>query len=166
MTSLGEIGEQAGAYPTEHLVGCEDALILFAAGFLGRNDGYWIAEAGLTATCVDIDDVQLRRMRDLYPPGWRFVCGDVFVECNLSLEMFDVVSADPPSNLAARCLEELPLLLSCARRLAVIGCTQDACDSLGVSNLAEFEARDWRLVGVVWRSANFGGTYWLTLRRS
>jgi hypothetical protein len=143
-------------YPRHALVGCSDALVLFAAAFYGQQDAVWMAEAGLQATCVDIDDGKLREMMDAYPESWTYVNGDAF-EFSLRTERtWDVVSIDCPSNMFDRCAELLPLWCRIARRVIVLGSGE---------NTETYEPDGWEYADCVRRSSNYGGTYWRVFRR-
>lgn len=95
--SLEEIIEENynAPFPKYALSQCETALMLFCAGFYGRNDCVWVAEAGLTnVVCIDTDQEKLDVMRKLYPVKWSFVCTDVY---KVQLyEKYDLVVADIP----------------------------------------------------------------------
>lgn len=73
-------------FPRWLLRGCDSALMLFAAGFYGRNDCYWVAQAELMAECVDMDTEKLRAMAMLYPPTWGFFHGDAFAYAASAVE--------------------------------------------------------------------------------
>jgi len=143
---------EAGLYPRELLDGCADALVLFAAGFYGRQDAVWVADAGLTATCIDRDRGRLDAMADLYPDTWEFVCTDAFAYAERmdGRRVWDVVSLDPSTNLFTRCAALAPLWARLARRNLVIGCgRQEPPPPPG-----------WHRAGVTWRSDYRGGTWW------
>jgi hypothetical protein len=108
-------------YPTEVLEGCESALVLFAAAFLGRQDACWVEEAGLVATCVDSDDRRLQEMLRLYPEDWTFVRDDAFSFVTRTARMWDVVSVDCPSGAFERCAAHVTQWCQVARRAAIIG---------------------------------------------
>lgn len=147
----------ASKYPCEVLGGCEDALVLFAAGFYGAQDAIHIANAGLTATCVDIDPEKLAAMSDAYPEGWEYVTADVFEFATSALadRQWDVVSLDCPSQLFARCEELLPLWCLLARKAVVLGS--------GSGHLGVKAPLGWRWRESVWRSNYLDGVYWTVL---
>lgn len=124
-TTFEQIREErrGDLYPRHLLVGCQNALVLFAAGFYGANDAYWIAEAGLEAICVDIDAEKLAVMKELYPRNWRFVQNDYLGYLNTLPTQFryDVVSVDCPSSLIPHCATvDLPLLLAVTRKVLTV----------------------------------------------
>lgn len=124
MTTLAQVrrrGDKA-LYPTEALNGCEDALVLFAAGFLGEQDCVWIEQAGIRATCVDTDADLVAEMRRLYPASWRFVVADAYYYASETPRQWDLVSVDCPSGTAMeRCAALAPLWCKLARRAVVLG---------------------------------------------
>lgn len=144
-------------YPVELLADCGDALILFAAGFLGRQDGIWIADAGLPAVCVDLRLELLHEMAAIYPPEWQFVHGDVYDLLGLdALPTADLVSVDCPSGHFDRCADLLDQICALARRHVVIGCGVDT---------EIFPPAGWTLEPKRRRSSFAGGTFWAVLRR-
>lgn len=108
MTMMDVAANASRRFPRSVLHERQDALLLFGAGLLGANDGYWIAHAGMEGTVVDIDDDKLAEMSNLYPNDWAFVRSDVFeyVEENLASELatFDIVCVDPPMAEISRSL--------------------------------------------------------------
>jgi hypothetical protein len=122
---LDSIYVRAGAYPTDILADCERALVMFGAAFLGVNDAIYMAAAGLAdVTVVDIDAGKLDAMQRLYPRTWEFVLADAFDFLDGQLgagTRYDVVSADPFTDLMPRCRAELPSLCALARHSVVLG---------------------------------------------
>lgn len=117
-------------YPSELLVGCRSALILYAAGFLGANDGIHIHDAGIEdVTCVDTDPSMLGKMSGLYPPDWRYACGDAFGYLERATRTWDVISVDPPTNGSHWALLHTALCQSHATRAVIVGCTKEALDA-------------------------------------
>jgi hypothetical protein len=149
-------GAAARLYPRHVLVGCDDALVLFAAAFYGQQDAVWMADAGITTTCVDTDTVRLEEMRGVYPDGWEFVTADAFEFAVGTDRQWDVVSIDCPSNLFDRCAELLPLWARIARKVVVLGSGE---------NTAAQEPDGWEFIDCVRRSHNYGGTYWRVFGR-
>jgi hypothetical protein len=141
--TLAEIqgGAAPSIYPRAVLEGCETALVLFAAAFHGQQDAVWMAGAGLTATCVDVDAEKLGEMEQVYPADWEYAYGDV-------------VSLDPPSNLFGRCAKLLPTWCGLARHAVILG-TGEATVIV--------EPEDWRVSECVRRSNFQGGCYWTVL---
>lgn len=145
------------SYPVSVLDGCRSALLLFAGGFRGRNDGIHFADAGVAATCVDVDPSGLRDMEGIYPAGWRFVCSDVFpfVEsASAAGGRWDVVSVDCPTNLFEVCAARADLWCALARRTVVLGCGMDS-----VVDVPD----GWVLGACIHRSEFAGGVYWAVL---
>lgn len=156
VVSLDAIREQGAAdlYPRHVLAGCKDALVLFAAAFHGKQDAVWIADAGLTATCVDVDQFKLMQMEDAYPDDWEFVCADVFEYAARTDHQWDVVSIDCPSNLFVRCAEILPLWCLLARKAVVLGCEGRTLAAI---------PDGWRETERLHRSNFAGGVYWAVI---
>ena len=126
MVSLAEVGEaaQGNLYPTGILRGHETALILFAAGFYGAQDGYWINQAGLRATCVDVQGGRLGEMERMYPPDWENALEDAFgytERAQTEGKQWDIVSVDCPTGLFDECAGCADLWCSVARHAVVLG---------------------------------------------
>lgn len=142
------------AFPAELLVGCEEGLVLFAAAFGGAQDARFLADAGLRATCVDIDKLRLDAMRPDYPPDWNFVYGDAFEFATLmkaSRRRWDVVTVDCPTNLFPACSLAVDLWCSLARELVVLGCAADTFID---------PSEPWRETDRRKRSNYAGGVFW------
>lgn len=152
----------SGPYPVEHLVGCRTALILFAAGFLGINDACWIADAGLRATCVDLDGERLSEMQPMFPKDWTFVRGDAYRNAGFSPMLkvesqWDVVSCDPFTNQFEKCADNVDEWCRFARHVVI----------LGTGTHTVVEAPDgWRVADKIRRTDYAGGVFWTTLVRS
>jgi hypothetical protein len=146
------------AYPRDLLADCRDALVLFAAGFLGRQDAFWIADAGLEATCVDVRPHQLGEMAMMYPPTWVFVEADVYEFIQRpSIHVYDLVSVDCPSGHFQGCAKLIDAWCMFAERYVVLGTGPDT----------EIRAPfGWTLLERRKRSDFAGGTYWAILRRN
>lgn len=151
--TLETIRDSRGAalYPRRVLDGAETALVLFAAAFHGRQDAIHVADAGLAATCVDLDGGRLAEMEAAYPDGWEYVTGDVFEFAAQAERQWDVVSIDCPSNLFDECAGLLPLWCRLARRAVVLGC------GMGTDVLVP---DGWRVTELLHRSSFRGGVYW------
>jgi hypothetical protein len=93
-----------------------DALILFAAAFHGCQDAAWIAQAHIQGTCVDTDTFKLEEMRTMYPEGWEFVTADVFEFVKTTGRTWDVVTADPWTNMMGLVADIVGRLCQLARR--------------------------------------------------
>lgn len=154
--TLDEIRADADqTYPREYLEGCGDALVLFAAAFLGKQDAIWILDHELSAVCVDIRSRQLHEMAGVYPPEWEFVQADVYELVDRGdLPQMDVVSIDCPSGHFQRCADRLDRFCALARRVVI----------LGTGRQTEVFAPDgWHLAERRRRSGFAGGTYWSVL---
>lgn len=155
--TLEEIRNDADGetYPQDRLAGAESALVLFSAGFFGRQDAFWIASAGLRAMCIDTDADRLDAMAAVYPTHWDFIEANVYEWAPAAAEMsrhWDVVSVDCPSGHFDRCADLLPLWCSLARRVVVLGCGQNR----GSINVPA----GWVLSDMRRRSNYDGGVYW------
>lgn len=144
-------------YPNEVLEGLGDALVLFCAHWYGKQDAFWIAEAGLIATCVDLEEQRMRGMATLYPKGWDFVVADAYhygkvAEANG--ETWDVVSLDPWTGQFGQCIEHLPVWCALARRAVVMGTG---------GNSAVTAPPGWRIARLVHRTDYDGGVFWTVL---
>ena len=144
-------------YPIDLLGGCKTALILFGAGFYGRSDGVWIAQAGLTATVVDVDHVRLDVMQRIYPDDWSFECHDADWYAASALAagtQWDLLSIDPPISLCQDAKDLLPGWAELARDLIVM---------TTLENVDHFIPPDgWRVAACHWRSS---AAAWLVLAR-
>lgn len=147
-------------FPSARLEGLRTALVLFAAGFYGRQDAFWIAEAGLRATCVDIDREKIQHMATLYPKGWSFVCDDVFeyVKTAESWRLrWDIVTVDCKSDLFDNASRMVDTWCDRAKRIVILG-------SDGLSLIVP--PNDWTVVDVIHRSDHEGGVYWTVMERA
>lgn len=142
-------------FPRHLLDRCQDALVLFAAGFDGRQDAYWVNEAGVDATCVDIRT--LDRMRQLYPATWEFVQGEAFAFARATERQWDLVTVDCPSGMFALCAEHVALFCHLARVAVVLG------NGLGVKVTPP---AGWKVTEKRRRSNFRGGVYWLVLEHA
>lgn len=142
-------------YPVDLLSRCRTALVLFAGGFHGAQDGIFIADAGIDATCVDIRPQLLDEMAEVYPPSWEFVVADAFEYAKRCDRQFDLVSIDCPSGAFVQCAEELPLWCSVARVAVVLG---------SGFPVRIFNPPDgWRVTSRLHRSGFGGGVNWTVL---
>ncbi len=98
-----------------------DALVLFAAGFHGRQDAYWIKQAGIPATCVDNDPELLAAMAPLYPEDWDFVLADAYAFAKVAVRQWDVVTLDPWTNQFQQCADNIEAWTGLAKHTVVIG---------------------------------------------
>ncbi len=143
-------------FPVELLKNGDTALVLFAAGFRGVQDAYWIREAGMDATCVDSDPVKLAEMAPLYPESWEFVQADAY---NFALEQtdrrqWDIVTADPFTYEMDKCARFIHEWCRMARRAVVIGTKTDTYVEAPTG---------WKVTATVKRTDYDGGVYWKTL---
>lgn len=144
--------EKLHPYPVWALKGCNTALIVFASEFGGMNDAAWIAEAGLTATCVDINADKLEAMKPNYPDDWSYICTDAYTLPS-SLR-YDVVSLDPFTNHFQKCADNIDLWCSIARRAVIIGTGTDTVIK---------SPQGWIQTDCVKRTDYQGGVYWNVL---
>lgn len=144
--------EKSHPYPTWVLGGCESALIVFAAEFGGMNDAAWIVDAGLRATCVDINADRLKAMRANYPGDWDYVCQDAYTFT--SPQQYDVVSLDPFTHHFQRCADNIEAWCRLARRAVIIG---TGTDTTIVSPAG------WHQTDCVKRTSYQGGVFWTVL---
>jgi len=142
-------------YPRHALRGLETALCLFAARWHGRQDAYWLAEAGLRTTCVDLDGDRLREMMAVYPDDWAFRQMDAWDFANTTPVGYDVVSLDPFTFDFDRCHADLGLWCSLARHAVIMGCE---IDTEIVAPAA------WQEVNRVFRSHYAEGVEWVVLQ--
>lgn len=150
MSTRMVVDTSCGPYPTDKLVGLETALILFSAAFGGMNDCAWIADAGLRATCVDLDGERLDEMREQYPDGWEFVRLDAYEFAAVDAQ-WDVVSCDPFTNEFDRCADNVEAWCRLARHVVILG--------TGTHTVVEPPA-GWKVTAKVKRSEYAGGVYW------
>lgn len=144
-------------YPTHLLDGCETALVVFAAAFHGLQDCVHIADAGLTATCIDNDAQKLLEMRHVYPVAWEFITEDAFEYAASTPRQWDVVSVDCPTGAFVRCARIVEDWCNLARRAVV----------LGVGKHTPLQPpQGWAVSEKRWRSDYDGGVYWAILERA
>lgn len=130
--SLEHVARNAGPFPTSLVVGCESALVLFAAGFLGHNDAIHFAEAGIPdVTLVDNNAPRLEEMRSLYRDvSWEWVAGDAWEVAGAARavgRLWDAVTVDTfTGDAEARSLAGLELWTSLASRFVAVGASLDA----------------------------------------
>lgn len=138
-------------YPVDVLDRCSTALLLFSAAFYGRQDGVFVADAGVDATCVDVWSERLHDMAAVYPPSWEFIVDDAFGFAEATERRWDLVSVDCPTDQFERCSALVPLWCRLARRAVV----------LGTGHGSEVSAPEgWRVTSVVRRSDFRGGVFW------
>ena len=107
------------SFPGAALEGCETALCLFSAAWWGRQDAYWVADAGLHGTCVDTDGQRLAEMAEhlsVAAGGSINRTRSTTASTSLGRQQWDVVTLDPFTSLVDRCAEDLGLW--CAARPA------------------------------------------------
>lgn len=147
------------SFPCPALAGSSTALVLFAAGFWGRQDAYWIADAGLHATCIDIDHEKLDEMAAVYPTSWDFLEADAYDWAEATTSRWDVVTVDCPSAHFDRCAERVALWCQLARRLVVLGAGRHQRDAIEAP-------AGWAVTDIRRRSNYDGGVYWVVLERA
>ena len=159
--TLADVSDPDGdtSYPRQLLRKGDTALILFAAGFHGRQDAWHCADRGLAGTCVDTDGALLAEMEAVYPEGWEWHEADVFsfaAHAALEERMWDVVSLDPFTNLMDRCAEDLPMWCLLARRAVILGSGRFTVVDAHVP-------AGWRISDQRFRSDFHGGVCWRVL---
>lgn len=159
MGALDTIRDENGAhiYPQDAIAGCATGLALFCAAFLGKQDCVWIADAGITATGVDIDQDRLDEMEPHYPIGWTFEQADVFEYAARRYAegaTYDLVNLDPPSQLFDETADLMELWTGLADRVVVIGARRP--DSIT-------PPAGWQDTAWTFRSSRNGGCYWVVL---
>lgn len=154
--TLEQLQEYDQNFPHDILIGHKTALVVFAAGFHGRQDAVWVKAAGLRATCVDTDADKLTEMEAMYPPDWEWVPMDAFEFAALSRRKWDVVTLDPWTNQFTDCADALPTWCRLARHAVIIGTGRDTL--LDVPD-------GWETSGRRQRSDYDGGVYWSILER-
>lgn len=153
--TLEHVAQEAHPYPVELLEGAESGLLLFAAGFLGHNDGVHFAERGIPCDCVDVDRDRLEEMRQLYPRDWNFHVDDAFDFAREAVgrRRWDVVSVDTfTGDVMERALEHLRIWTALANRAVTVTLTA------GTSYAAP---RGW----THWLYPRSVSVYWLVLER-
>lgn len=156
LNTLEEIRDAGAKFPHEALVGSETALLCFCAAFLGRQDAFWVADAGLKGTCVDVDQEKLDAMWAVYPEGWEFVCADAFEFAPETDRQWDVVTLDPYTQDFTRTADNLPVWCRLARHKVLLG--------TGIGTVVT-PPPGWRMSEHMRRSDYDGGVYWTVLER-
>lgn len=119
--SLETLRDDDQNFPHHVLEGQETALCLFAAGFYGRQDAFWVADAGLTGTCVDEDATLLGVMSRMYPEDWQFLRFDAYGFPATTDRQWDVVTLDPWTNQFQRCADHLGHWCRLAKHAVILG---------------------------------------------
>ena len=145
------------SFPTGVLRSCRSALVLFSSAWYGMQDAYYVAAAGLRATCVDIRNDNFEDMARLYPEGWEFVQADAYEFVRSTRRRWDVVTVDCPSGHFQKCADLLPVFCRLARVAVVLGS--------GVDTRVDVPA-GWRLLTRNRRSRMYGGVFWTVVARS
>jgi hypothetical protein len=148
-------------YPNLEQYAGDTALCLFCAEWLGMQDAYWVAKAGLVGTCVDVQGEKLEQMREVYPDEWRFLTEDVYDFTELAEECgwkWDVLTLDPWTGQFEQCAELLPRWCALASKVVILG--------HGNYRLTPPEApKGWTLSETIKRSDYKGGIYWLVFTK-
>lgn len=154
--TLEELRTSDANFPHEALIGCQTALILFAAGFYGKQDAFWIADAGLHGTCVDLDESKLLEMREVYPGDWEWQLMDAYDFADRTERQWDVVVLDPWTQDFTRCADNIQAWCRLARTAVIIG--------TGVETVLT-PPDGWKMSQVRQRSTYAGGVFWTVLER-
>jgi hypothetical protein len=150
MTTLDDIRRESdpAKFPLDVLDGATSAALFFCAGFLGKNDGIHVLDAGIEhVVACDQDAAKVEEMRALYPSEWRFLAGDAFRhvdELGKAGQRFDVVIADPPTGLMAPVLLALPWWSALSQRFVVLGYRDSLRDKYGLG----VAIKGWQFVGL------------------
>jgi hypothetical protein len=145
---------EGNIYPRHVLRGAETALCVFAGAFYGRQDAYWLAQAGLLTTCVDVEPMDA--MRRIYPSDWEFVQADAFEFVEQTGRMWDIVSIDCPTGAFQRCADMIGEWCDLARKTVILG--------TGIDTVVDSPI-GWHLTHMLRRSDFKGGVYWAVLER-
>ncbi len=148
--------EDGKNFPRDVLYGMEDALVFFAAGFYGSQDAFWIAEAGMRATCIDIDAAKLEAMKAVYPNDWTWIVANVW-EDDVTYPEADVVTVDCGSQDFERVAAYADRFCALARHFAILGTGE---------NSMLVAPPGFELNRLIKRSDYAGGTYWAALERT
>ena len=171
-TSIDQIGQEAYRviFPTDLLPGMETALLLFCAGFWGKNDGIFVFEAGVArVTGIDMDAERIAQMRVLYPiENWHLFVNDVYQWTEATLmhddhRTWDVVILDPALTQMGRCHEAIPDWCSLAARTVIMGTDQDTVDGYNLQALSSpFVPDGWEITRVTRRNEI---AHWVVLQK-
>ena len=140
-------------FPRQALSDSRTALCLFSAAWHGRQDAYWIAEAGMTATCVDLDGGRLDEMRDMYPQHWEYHRSDAWEFARRATGKWDVVTLDPYTNHFDAAEQHLEDWCRLANNVVV----------LGMDGRRVEPPDGWQVVQRRKRSHYNGGVWWIVL---
>jgi hypothetical protein len=154
--TMSEVRDDPQRFPRSALPDSGTALCVFAAEWHGRQDAYWLAEAGLQTTCVDLNAQKLDEMKRIYPDDWEFVTEDAFAY--LPAGTFDVVTLDPfTGDPMERCHRDLKHWCGMANLTVIMGSTASQRIPKGPPG--------WRITDIVTRSSFGGGVFWTVLRK-
>jgi hypothetical protein len=128
------------------------------------NDAAWIADAGLRATCVDLDGEKLEEMKPLYPEDWHFIRTDAYHYADYASRLirnsgqeWDVVSCDPFTNEFTNCANNIGAWCRLARHVVILGTGTDTIVNVPAG---------WEITQTIKRSDYAGGVYWTVLERA
>ena len=141
-------------FPRHILQDAQTGLVLFAAAWYGKQDAIWMAEAGMTATCVDVDIDRLLKMAGAYPQDWEYRNDDVFEFAATSERKWDVVTVDCPTNLFERCAGWAKVWCNLATEAVILG--TGPSPSLNLPD-------GWHVTETLERSTFAGGVFWTVL---
>lgn len=153
-------------YPTDLLPQSRSALLLFCAGFHGRNDGIWIHTAGITdVTGVDHDATRIAETQEIYP-GWKLLTADVYqwTRDPAPRRTWDTVSVDPQTNQADQCLAWLPEWCNLANQTVILGVMEPQVTQHQLYRLSYPHTPDGWYIDRVTRRNDIA--HWLVARRN
>ena len=157
---LEDVRDDPRRFPVVALEGARTALCVFAAQWHGRQDAYWLAEAGARTTCVDVNRTKLEEMQRVYPQGWKFETADAFAFVEMSWRnglKWDVVTADPFTGDAMdRCHRNIALWCKLANNAVVMGST--------IHQKIRTAPAGWEIKDTHYRGDFDGGVYWTVLK--
>jgi len=141
---------------------CQTALCIFCAEWLGMQDAYWVARAGLVGECVDTNGEKLAEMKLRYPDDWQFHTADAYEFAQEAVEdgrQWDMLTLDPWSGQFEKCADLMDTWTTLARKVVVLG--------HGNYRLEVPQAPSgWKLATSIKRTDFKGGVFWLVFARA
>jgi SAM-dependent methyltransferase len=144
--SLAILRRRAIAFPAEFLAGRASALCVFTTAFLGKADVIYVYDAAIRdVTLVDLDEIAMNKVRQMYPPHWSYIVSDYRSFLSAAVEQrrrYDLVTADPPAfafpDMRDRSLRDLLLLTD---RLIISLGGPEILDEMGFADGTEAMSR-------------------------